>query len=210
MNAVPIRFLIALALVIGATACKSGPRVDRTAANFDQRNTPWQQPQAQVVEPGVLIARDGTVVGGPGKGSLTVSEGAANREVGADNGSRMYLLERFQETVEENEALQFEIQGLAAALDQAEARAAQLEKDLSALQTRYLDQETLTKQLEKDNLALAEHLTTAQIRRLQAEKLLIEAKIDWQRIQRMTEGALQTELPAEASAGRTETKKAVE
>jgi chromosome segregation ATPase len=207
MKSLPIRSLAALALLFGAAACTSAPPANPTAANYDQRSTPWQQPQAQVAEPGVLYARDGSVIGGPGKGTLTVDDGSANREVGVDSGSRMYLLERFQETVEENESLQFEIQGLAAALDQAEARAAELEKELSELQTLHLEETTRTKKLEADNLALAEHLTTAQIRRLQAEKLLIEAKIDWQRIQRMTEGGLTTELPAEASAGRTGPKK---
>lgn len=207
MTLLSIRTLGALAILLGTAACTSSPRRAPAPTNSSQSTTPWQQQGTQVVEPGTLYARDGSVVGGPGKGSLTVNDAQANREVGVDSGSRMYLLERFQETVEENEALQFEIQGLAAALDQAESRAAQLEKDLSELQSRYLEQETRTKQLESDNLALAEHLTTAQIRRLQAEKLLIEAKIDWQRIQRMTEGALTTELPAEASAGRTEPQK---
>lgn len=205
MKSLPILQFGALVILFGATACTSAPSA--APVQNDQRTTPWQQPRTQVTEPGVLYARDGSVVGGPGQGSLTVNDGQANREVGTDSGSRMYLLERFQETVEENEALQFEIQGLAAALDQAESRAAELERDLGLLQSRYLEQEEQTKKLEADNLALAEHLTTAQIRRLQAEKLLIEAKIDWQRIQRMTESALTPELPAEASAGRAEPKK---
>ncbi|MCA8980202.1 MAG: hypothetical protein H6831_11475 [Planctomycetes bacterium] len=200
MNSLPVRRLGALSLLLGAAACTSTPRT--TPTNSSQTALPWQQPTTQVVEPGTLYARDGSVVGGPKSGSLTINDGQANREVGVDSGSRMYLLERFQETVEENEALQFEIQGLAAALDQAESHAAQLEKDLSELQARFLEEQNRTKKLEADNLALAEHLTTAQIRRLQAEKLLIEAKIDWQRIQRMTEGALTPDLPAEASAGR--------
>jgi len=206
MKSLLTRSLVAIGLVLGSTACTSTQSAAPTTASDEQCSTPSQQPQAQVVEPGVLYARDGSVVGGHGQGSVTVNDGQASREVGVDSGSRMYLLERFQETVEENESLQFEIQGLAAALDQAEARAAQLEKDLSDLQTLHLESESRTKKLEADNLALAEHLTTAQIRRLQAEKLLIEAKIDWQRIQRMTEGALAHEMPLEAAAGHAEPK----
>ena len=181
------------------TACTSAPSVQTTTA-LDAQQTPWAHPNAQVVAPNqVMYARNGSVVGAPSPGSVTVDTAQAKRDVGQDGGSRMYLLERFQETVEENESLQFEVQGLAAALDQAEARAAQLEADLNALQAKYMELNDRKKQLEDDNLELAEHLTTAQIRRLQAEKLLIEAKIDWQRVQRMTESDLNTELHAEAA-----------
>lgn len=210
MNSIPTRLLAAFACSLLAVACTSNQPRGPQVVKAEQRATPWQQPTSKGNEPGVLYARDGSVIGGPGQGTVTINDGPASREVGADSGSRMYLLERFQETVEENESLQFEVQGLAAALDQAEAKAAQLEKDLSELQARYLAQETESAKLKSDNLALADHLTTAQIRRLQAEKLLIEAKIDWQRVQRMTDVTAQAELPTEASAGRTAPGKAKE
>lgn len=185
-------------LCVVSSACSTAQPV-RATTSPDAQQTPWAHPNAQVVAPNqVMYARNGSVVGAPEPGSVVVDSAQTKRDVGQDGGSRMYLLERFQETVEENESLQFEVQGLAAALDQAEARAAQFEADLNALQAKFMELNEQKKQLEDDNLELAEHLTTAQIRRLQAEKLLIEAKIDWQRVQRMTESDLNPGLRAEA------------
>jgi len=204
MNFQTTRPLILSLLLAGATACTTAPPARQYTPQQDMRNSPWQQPRAEVVEAPVMYGRDGSVVGGPAAGSVTVDGPQTTHEVGSDGGSRMYLLERFQETVEENESLQFEVQGLAAALDLAEANAAQLHKDLELLQETFEAKETENAKLTADNLALAERLTTAQIRRLQAEKLLIEAKIDWQRIQHMTDTVTGSELPVEASTSRTD------
>lgn len=204
-----IRILVPVLLASFASGCltASSAEEDSQVPSQEVRHTPWQpaQAQAQVVEPGTLFSRrDGSVVEGQSSGSVAVDEPQRNREVGEDTGSRMYLLERFQETVEENESLQFEVQGLAAALEKTEARVAELETQLSELQQGYDARGAEVESLKNDNLALAERLTTAQIRRLQAEKLLIEAKLDWEQMRRMTEGELPADLPAEASAGRAQ------
>ena len=113
----------------------------------------------------------------------------------------MYILELYQQAIDEKEALKIEVQALSAALDKANdaielgaTRRAELQKLTEGLRSDVTRLET-----EGDNLA--SRLTTAQIRRLEAEKLLLEAKIEWSRLQRMMSRRAET---AEASTRRME------
>ncbi len=129
-----------------------------------------------------LYGRDGTPVSAQPGGTVAL-DGRPSRELDGKDGSRMYILELYQQAVNEKEALQLEVQALSAALDQTEAERVSVVTKLMASEAANA---ALKSDLEAERVRskdLAERLTTAQIRRLEAEKLLLEAKIEWQRVQ---------------------------
>jgi len=137
-----------------------------------------QPPQGPALEPPRLYARDGTVVAGPEDVSTL---GMQRREVGEGESGRMVLLELYQNVIEERDALSLEVAALRAELDKAHAaqRAAEAE---ALAQTSHAEALGVERdRLAAENLELAGRLTTAQVRRLQAEKLLLEHKIAQQR-----------------------------
>jgi hypothetical protein len=152
--------------------------------------------------PARLYARDGSVVGEPSPGSVTVVPGGA-RGVAPDSGTRWTLLEQYQEAISRNEELEFELAAMSSALDQGELREQELAARIEVLQQELAAMKARTETLEGQNIELASRLTTAQIRRLQSEKLLLEAKLDWKRVEGLMRASggqgQQNELP-EASA----------
>ena len=129
-----------------------------------------------------LYGRDGSVVGEqvPGTTAMAPSTGqAASSEVG----TRSTLLELYQAALAEKEQLTFELQAMASALQQAEAREAQTAALVVDLEKKLTDMNARGEELAGHNVELAERLSTAQIRRLQSEKLLLVTKLDWRRVQ---------------------------
>jgi hypothetical protein len=94
---------------------------------------------------------------------------------------RLYILELYQEVLEQRDALMIELNGMTGELERAQGELASLHAAASADQASVgkLQQELAL--LRAENQDLAARLTTAQIRRLEAEKLLLEAKIAAQR-----------------------------
>lgn len=129
----------------------------------------------------VLYGRDGTPVWNAGTGETLTRQGPAG-EAGSPDGSRVYMLELYQRVIDEKEKLHLEVQGLQAALErsQAELQAAQQKNTDCSNEAARLQSE-----LEKsraESLELAGRLVTAQIRRLEAEKLLLEHRIEAARV----------------------------
>lgn len=153
-------FLLA-ALALGA--CR------QTAAEV--RLTPSLRP-AEPAEP-VLYARDGSVVNPNAPAS-----GAPSRDLPTQAGSRMYLLDLYQKAVEEKEALALEVKGLNAALAKEQAQTEAVVRERDALHARMQALEEEKQKLAAENTDLAARLVTAQIRRLESEKALLEWKID--------------------------------
>lgn len=176
--------------VLGVSlACTSGPtRGAENAAGVDPR---W----SSAADP-VLYARDGSVVQGASGGSSPASE--PRHDVGARDGSRMYLLELYQRTVEEKEGLAREVQSLNDAVVRAgdTQRALEKERDDARQLAARLEQEL--ERSRADNVDLAARLVTAQIRRLEAEKLVLEARIESMR----REASSGTGAVSESSAAR--------
>ncbi len=139
-------------------------------------------PQAGTGEP-VLYARDGSVVvpagaAGPSAASAAQDYGSpARREIGAYDGGRMYLLELYQQVIDERDGLAQEVASLNADLQQARTALADSQARAAGLEARVQELDARRQALEAETLELAGRLTTAQIRRLQAEKLLLEARI---------------------------------
>lgn len=132
----------------------------------------------QVGKP-LLYARDGSVVAGDQPGSITTT-GEPTRDVGSNAGSRMYLLDLYQKAMDEKDALALEVKGLNAALTQEQSALEALTKERNALAAQVQTLQGENQRVAVENVDLAARLTTAQIRRLEAEKLLLEAQIEWQ------------------------------
>jgi hypothetical protein len=133
---------------------------------------------APSVEPPQLYARDGTVVAGPEDVSAL---GPQRREVGDGASGRMVLLELYQNVIEERDALSLEVAALRAELEKAQAAQRAAEAEALAQTSKVEVLEVERDRLRAEALELAGRLTTAQIRRLQSEKLLLEHKIAEQR-----------------------------
>ena len=124
-----------------------------------------------------IYAWDGGVVDAPKPGS--VEEGTPSHEVQPTEGGRMYILELYQEAIDERDALQLEVTALNASLEQAQnsiddyatrlARSDAIASSMTAERDR----------LRQENADLAARVVTAQIRRLESEKLLLESKLEW-------------------------------
>jgi len=156
----------ALVLAVLLASCTAAPPDD--SGNRPAAEQPTLRPSA---EPAVLYARDGTPV--PTNGQVPPGGAIDSRQVG-ESGSRMYILELYQGVIEERDALSAEVSAMTTELTrvrqtllEAEARITDLEGQVESL--------TLGRQqLVDENLDLAARLTTAQIRRLQTEKILLE------------------------------------
>ena len=125
-----------------------------------------------------------------------VESGSSMRSVEPTESGRMHLLELYQQAIDEREALEKEVLGIPAALEQTYADLESTQQMLSGEESRTQALETERDGLLAENADLAGRLATAQIRRLEAEKMLLEAKIE---LARYLEG---TGVPAQGEAGR--------
>ena len=94
-------------------------------------------------------------------------------------GSRSTLLDRYQEAVERAEQLQKENDDLSAFLTTTEESLVVTTQELSDVKAMVDKLSTVKTQVEQQNLDLAARLATAQIARLEAERSLLEATIEW-------------------------------
>lgn len=149
---------------------------------------PMTQAQQPIVPPGgwdmgiansggVLYGRDGTPVGVGAKPGVSTTTEPLNHSIESTGGTRNKILDMYQDAVSDRESLEMEL----ALMDQ--------ERNQSMQQTERLNARIL--QLEADNASfeassatlkaqafeLAERLATAQLRRLEAEKALLERTI---------------------------------
>ena len=176
---------IGLSLTTGGCALpivKSVPVEPAPMSGPTETPAPTRVESPQLQGKPVLYARDGSVVGEQAPGTIAVAE-HPGQSVASPDGSRWTLLEHYQDTLTENEDLQLEVGALNDALERSKAREEELKRQIAELNTQLTDRSQRIAKLEGHNLELASRLTTAQIRRLQSEKLLLEAKLDWKRIE---------------------------
>jgi regulator of replication initiation timing len=102
----------------------------------------------------------------------------------------MYLLDLYQKAMDEKDALALEVKGLSSALSQEQGALEALTKERDALIAKVQQLQGDNERVAVENADLAARLTTAQIRRLEAEKILLEAQIEWQRAQTAEADAL--------------------
>ncbi len=160
--------------------CRGSPSRQESQGVGSRTLEPWGgEPSSRTR----LYARDGSPVPDQAGGSVTTAEGVAQHGPDAEDGSRPYLLELYQSAVDQKEKLELEVTALHRQIEDAgqQLSAQEVENDALALRVRALETEAAGR--EGENLELAARLATAQIRRLEAEKLLLETTLDWTRFQ---------------------------
>ena len=165
--------LAALALALAACAATNRTRTDLPAGAVPDSG---QQP--------VLYARDGSVVATDGRPSPQPSGPAAERL--PQEGSRTFMLELYQKAIDEKEALALEVKNLEATLQKSRNELAASLKEKEELEKRHDALEAERARLQEESFDLSGRLVTAQIRRLESEKILLESKIEWQRLEEKT------------------------
>jgi hypothetical protein len=173
----PATFVLALVCACAGTRSEIRP---------SEMNAPTSSSEAMAP---VAYARDGSVVVGDEPGSITTT-GEPTRDVASHAGSRMYLLDLYQKAMDEKDALSLEVKGLGSALSQEQGALEAMTKERDALAAKLQQMQGDNERFAAENADLAARLTTAQIRRLEAEKLLLEAQIEWQRAQAAESDAL--------------------
>lgn len=140
----------------------------------------------EIVEPVLptLYGRDGSPVASQRGGTVDPIR-KPTHDLDSQDGSRMYILELYQQAIDDKEALEVEVVALTAALDKANDIIQQNHDRLTEVQGLLEAERAKSMQFEAEGEELASRLTTAQIRRLEAEKLLLEAKLEWNRLQKM-------------------------
>lgn len=166
-----LRILIGAGLCLSLGSCLIDPYTGSQPVTPRDADNPW------VATDPVLYSRDGTPVPASPSGVITTTAVPARDLSSRDEGTRPYLLELYQASVERNDELQLEVELLTRQLQksheehQAEtAHAQELEGRVQELQARVAE-------LDAQAVELAARLTTAQIRRLEAEKLLLETTL---------------------------------
>lgn len=126
---------------------------------------------------GVLYARDGSPVGQAPAGVATATEPLPRGLHEEPPGSRIQLLDLYQEAIDNRDELLLELELRDQLQMQSNARVKELEAQLEARQ-KSLD-EALAKQeeLTLQNFELADRLATATVLRLEAEKKYLESAI---------------------------------
>ncbi len=146
----------------------------------------------------VLYARDGSVVQ---QGNPSGATNLPRREVQNQEGSRTKILELYERVVEERDQLRLAVSARDSELAQLHQ---QLEREVAranGLESRVASAELASVGLAGQNLELAARLTTAQIKRLEAEKKWLELSIS---LPAKVVAAAAPTLPANATREKTE------
>ncbi|MCE9593757.1 MAG: hypothetical protein K8S98_06155 [Planctomycetes bacterium] len=122
-----------------------------------------------VAEPAVLYGRDGKAVDG------NAQRGAVSEQ--DQTGGRLTLLELYQKSCEERDALLQELELVRADLEKTQNALLDAQARVSTLESSSTSETQTLDQLRAENLDLAGRLATAHIRRMEAEKALLELKI---------------------------------
>lgn len=164
--------------VVLAATCAACVVTDSSAPSAKTRRA--ESALAPPSQPAVLYARDGTPVpvGAQPSGDGSVPH---TPTVGAE--SRTFLLELYQQSVDAKEALEREVRALHADVADLRGALAERERELQTERVRAEGLEGERVRLTAENAELAARLVTAQVRRLEAERLLLESKIEALRAQ---------------------------
>lgn len=136
-------------------------------------------------EPVTARPADGSPVGASAPGAVTQTTHPMNDGVTGDpgvGGSRDTMLERYLALVEELEILRPENEDLHLALEMSEMRANDFSEQLKTLQMAYDELGKSKQAADSQTFDLAARLATAQIARLEAERALLEATLEWRKM----------------------------
>ena len=168
------------ALCLCASCAIPGPQPLETVPAGAAPSARLETPRPAAEEPR-LYARDGSVV--TPRSAPREGPPPAQRELQGSEGSRFHMLELYQQVVDERDALAGEVRRLTGELDAARQRQGRGDDRLAQLEKEQAERARELELLRAQSLDLAGRLTTAQIRRLQAEKLLLETRLEDTRAQ---------------------------
>jgi hypothetical protein len=126
-----------------------------------------------------LYAWDGGVIDSARQGS--VGQSAPGHGIEPTMEGRMHIIELYQEVLDERDSLVREVDMLGTTLSKTQDLLERSLRERSELEARIADLVSVQAAVGAENHALAARLTTAQIRRLEAEKQLLESQIAWHR-----------------------------
>lgn len=168
---------IACALLAACQAPSMHP-VTRTAPPPEHlpAAAPTNPVEAQAQKP-VLYGRDGKPVGdgSPERGAVSP------RDAQGQEGGRLTLLELYQKALERRDALEREVAALQTDLEATHKQLAAAQAEIERLKQGATGQDGERERLAAENQELAARLATAHIRRMEAEKALLELKLESQR-----------------------------
>jgi hypothetical protein len=127
-----------------------------------------------------LYSWDGGVVDSAPQGRVTTQEGIP-RGVEAPPAGRMHIIELYQQVLEERDALAREVEELRRHLDETSLALEAKTRAADELTARVAALDEAHRALMAENQTVAARLVQAQIRRLEAEKLLLETRIEAER-----------------------------
>jgi len=148
--------------------------------------------------PEPLYAWDGGVVEGAPRGRVTAQD--APRGLETPPSGRMHIIELYQQVLEERDALAHENQELRRHLEETSIALDAKTKAADELTARVAALEEARTALMNDNQTIAARLVQAQIRRLEAEKLLLESRIEAERAK--AEETARAAAAAQAKSGK--------
>ena len=131
---------------------------------------------APTPEPPLYAWDDGVVDGAP-QGRVAEQSGTP-RGLETPPAGRAHIIELYQQVLDERDALTTEVEGLRKDLEQTRAALETKTKEAQDLTAQVAALEAARAGLTSDNQDLAARLVQAQIRRLEAEKLLLETRIE--------------------------------
>jgi hypothetical protein len=146
-----------------------------------------------------LYSWDGGVVNGAPQGRVATEQGLP-RGVEAPPAGRMHIIELYQQVLDERDSLAEEVELLRSSLEQVTLALDAKTKEAGDLVDRVASLEAAHMELMNDNKAIAARLVQAQIRRLEAEKMLLETRIEVERA-RTEEAALSATVLGRKAAG---------
>ena len=154
------------------------PSIDpsREDATQSAASAPVQTPEAEAP----LYAWDGGVVDGAPKGEVRQDTGTP-RGLETPPAGRMHIIELYQQVLDERDSLSAEVTLLRKQLEETSLALEARTRTGGELEARVAALEASHKELLEDNHAIAARLVTAQIRRLESEKLLLETRIEMER-----------------------------
>ncbi len=146
-----------------------------------------------------LYSFDGGVVDGPEPGSV-VESSRPGADVGDPDDGRLRIIELYEAVIKDRDAYADEVAVLSTRLEAAYQLLEQSETSGQVVkEQRDALQETIDR-LEQENGELTARLTTAQIRRLEAEKMLLEIQIESYRLRQAEEAVGTTKDSAGAES----------
>lgn len=151
-----------------------GDRLDRTdpmAEGAPPPDSPSHPP---------LYAWDGGVVDGAPQGRVIQQDGTP-RGVETPPAGRMHIIELYQQVLDERDALAQEVDNLRRSLEETSLALEARTKAADELAARVAALDEAHRALMSENQSIAARLVQAQIRRLEAEKLLLETRIETER-----------------------------